>query len=166
MSNNKKIKIENGLKPEGIIPGHRRYKYPMKLLKIGESFFVASLNSGSVWLSLYVLSRKYKPKVFRLKKYHNGVRVWRIKPGKQKQKSSFNIERGIQIPEPTRGTKFPFAILEIKESFFVKGERPSLSKLRARLSTIAIQHTKTSMGKGKEFILRTYNDGIRMWRVK
>ncbi len=76
------------------------------------------------------------------------------------------IENGIKIPKITTGTVYPIYILKVGQSFFVELDRDSVYSAKKKMSNYAIQHSKTKIGKGKKFTLRTYDNGIRMWRIK
>ena len=67
----------------------------------------------------------------------------------------YKIEKNIPIPN----IKYPFAELEIGDSFYVEGGRNVTSAVRVAAFTFA-KKTNTS------FVTRTVENGVRIWRKK
>lgn len=75
--------------------------------------------------------------------------------------AEFVIDKGVPIPQAPRGRrpKYPFAQLEVGDSFFVAGES---RKIVTNLSRLAHSH-KTR--HGGDFVTRVVDGGARVWRV-
>ncbi|WP_157677858.1 hypothetical protein [Burkholderia ubonensis] len=73
----------------------------------------------------------------------------------------FVIEKGLPIPRAARGRRprYPFAKLEIGDSFFVAGKGAALLK---ELSNCANYHRRHH---GGNFVVRSVDGGVRAWRV-
>ncbi len=74
--------------------------------------------------------------------------------------NEFHIEKGIPVPKMTgagRKTKYPFDVMEVGDSFFVKD---------AKVKTLS--RTCGSHGKrlSRKFISRTVEGGVRVWRTE
>lgn len=84
--------------------------------------------------------------------------VSKIAPG-----TAFKIEKGIPIP-PSKGgagrpTLYPFAKMEVGDSFTIESAR----KQQGRMCAIASDYGKRH---GMRFTVRTIGDGmLRVWRV-
>lgn len=76
------------------------------------------------------------------------------------------IEKGIPIPPGGRAGKenarYPFADMEVGDSFFVAVEREVLRKRRNVLSSASNYWKKR--GKG-QFTIRAVDGGLRVWRT-
>lgn len=70
----RKIRIEKGVQRPRSVPSHP--KYPLKDLKVGESFF-APVRSGHMSGSIYLAKLKTGFK-YSVRKEGDGCRVWRI----------------------------------------------------------------------------------------
>ncbi len=74
---------------------------------------------------------------------------------------TFKIEDGYAIPaarQPrTRRAKYPWAELEVGQSFFVEG-----GLLRSMSSTASHAGRRS----GRKFIVRTADGGVRVWRYE
>lgn len=71
------------------------------------------------------------------------------------------VERG--VPAPTRSTaraKYPFASMEVGDSFFIKSERPTHE--RGRVSAAACAYAKKHEVK---FSTKVFDTGVRTWRI-
>ena len=94
----------------------------------------------------------------------------------------FTIEKGIPLPPVTRGpeTKYPFADMEVDDSFFVQyksfefadstpqAEIDAAIAKAQQASYNSVARTKSAFVKanaGKEFTLRKVEGGIRVWRT-
>lgn len=94
----------------------------------------------------------------------------------------YQIEKGIPVPPVTRGpeTKYPFAEMEVSDSFFVQyksftfadgtpQEQIDAEIAKAQQSIYnSVARTKSAFVKanaGKEFTLRKVEGGIRVWRT-
>jgi hypothetical protein len=72
---------------------------------------------------------------------------------------SFEISRGVPIPESTRGENYPFGELEPGDSFAVDVKKRK--SIQAGVSRYQRNH------EGTEFVTRTMEDGtVRIWRTK
>lgn len=56
-------------------------------------------------------------------------------------------------------TKYPFAIMEVGDSFFVPREK-------AGVNTVDSARRKASRHLRRKFTLRTLPEGIRIWRIE
>lgn len=170
MSDNKKIKIEKVIMG---IPMNRKFKYPFLAMEVGDSFFVPlppNKNADLLLNNMQGLSSKYGKimnAIFFAERVKKGIRVWRL-PDDAKRQYVFPIEQGIDIPEREFGTRYPFPLMEITNSFFVPTERRYIQKTVRHLQHLAYQHIqrKSTINKDKEFICRRYDDGVRVWRIK
>jgi hypothetical protein len=70
---------------------------------------------------------------------------------------TFEIERGVPTPDHAR-RKYPFADMEVGDSFFVPGATP------VRL-TNAANSLKQCYGWKRSFSARKVDGGARIWRV-
>jgi hypothetical protein len=72
------------------------------------------------------------------------------------------IESG--YPAPTRSTaraKYPFAKMEVGDSFFMKSGFPEHE--RGRVSAAACAYAKKH---GVKFSTKVFDNGVRTWRIK
>lgn len=67
----------------------------------------------------------------------------------------FPIERGIPYPKPRRLSRYPFAAMEVGESFFVPGRNA------LHMRSCAGWHQRN----GKQFLSRDVDGGARVWRI-
>lgn len=82
---------------------------------------------------------------------------------------AFTLESGIPVPKATRagrsGSKYPFAQMEVGESFLVglnaKGEPLSQGTVRSALGAFS----KRNPNSGK-FAVRDTDQGVRVWRTE
>lgn len=73
----------------------------------------------------------------------------------------YAVDKRIPLPGDSgiRGrTKYPFAMMEIGDSFFVP-------RVNVKRNTIDSAKRKAQLNLGRKFTLRTYPDGVRIWRV-
>lgn len=70
---------------------------------------------------------------------------------------TFVIDHNIPLPGPRQSTtlRFPFALLEVGDSFFVPGDKNAVSPA-------AFQYAKRH---GKKFTVRKVEGGHRVWRL-
>lgn len=71
----------------------------------------------------------------------------------------FKIEKNVALPKHARTSKYPFADMEVGDSF----ANPDTT--RTALYTAAYQWAKQD-GNGKKFIVREEGKGARIWRIK
>ena len=71
----------------------------------------------------------------------------------------YKIEKKVPIECQTRKTPFPFASLEIGDSFFV----PAQDFNRRKVSNDVFYRNSTD--GGKRYVTRTVEGGVRVWRV-
>lgn len=74
----------------------------------------------------------------------------------------FEIEKNLPLPERQRGTpgrnaKYPFAKLEVGDSFFIPGIKVQSASRNANYH---------SMRLGRKFVCRTVDGGVRIWRIE
>jgi hypothetical protein len=70
---------------------------------------------------------------------------------------TFEIEKGVPVSPRVRTHKYPFASMEIGDSFYSEGKTTAALLQAAR-------HVRRH--KGFEFKARQEGDGARIWRVK
>ncbi len=77
------------------------------------------------------------------------------------------IENGIPAPAAyDRVRKWPIAKLDVGQSFLVRTPQGQPRRDRQqRLGTLVVQHANSEIGKGKKFITRAVDNGIRVWRI-
>ena len=78
-----------------------------------------------------------------------------------------NLEQGIPIPTPRRNqpTKYAFKGMEVSDSFLVqKTDDEPLERVRRRVYAAVSWANKQY--KGKRFVTRTVDEGIRVWRTE
>jgi hypothetical protein len=70
----------------------------------------------------------------------------------------FRIERGVPIParRNPRGSMYPFAEMEIGDSFFVPD---------GTTKTISAAAQYFTKNLGRRFTVRTIDSGVRVWRI-
>ena len=73
----------------------------------------------------------------------------------------FEIEKGIAVPAAR--FKYPWAEMEIGDSFFVEPGERSLTKMHGHLSSLGNHYGKP---RGMKFTTRQVDGGVRVWRVK
>lgn len=61
------------------------------------------------------------------------------------------------IPIPTFNNKYPLGLLEVGDSFFIKGKN---------ISDISSTISQYGRRKGTKFISRSVDNGVRVWRVQ
>ncbi len=71
---------------------------------------------------------------------------------------TYKIEKEVALPPMWDRSTYPFEEMEIGDSFFVPG-RENCERVRA----MASYKNKSHM---KKFIIRTFSDGIRVWRIE
>lgn len=76
---------------------------------------------------------------------------------------SYQVEAGVQIPKRSvvgrrRGSKYPFADMEIGHSFYADGVKESA--LRSAASVFV------KSNGGYRFAVRAEGDGARVWRIE
>lgn len=71
----------------------------------------------------------------------------------------YPIEKGIEMPSTNGKTKYPFATMEIGDSFFVEGKEKK-NKVMSAVSQNSRRHAP------KKFTTRFTDDGIRVWRTQ
>jgi len=79
-------------------------------------------------------------------------------PGRKRLMQNFKVEKDIPIPEiKERASKYPFAQMEVGDSFLVKDKR-----IKQNVESMMYYHSKKW---NKRFTLRTVSEGVRVWRV-
>lgn len=75
---------------------------------------------------------------------------------------AFTVESGIPVPARkggrAGGSKYPFATMEIGQSFLVDSET-KIGTIRSAVGAFTKTH------KGYRFAIRQTDDGVRVWRV-
>lgn len=76
------------------------------------------------------------------------------------------IQKGIAIPTRARksNNKYPFAQMEVGDSFFVKDTKTP-DKTRNTLAS-AVWYYKKRNGSKTNFYTKMYVTGVRVWRVE
>ena len=72
----------------------------------------------------------------------------------------FEIERGVPAPVSGRYSKYPFAGMQVGDSFFVPD---GTSKKRSSIHSMCHQYGKKH---GMKFQARRVDGGMRVWRVE
>jgi len=67
------------------------------------------------------------------------------------------VEKGIPLPTGARAAKYPFASMEVGDSFVVAGSSKQLARSHA------LNYKK--LNPGWNYRTRTTSDGMRIWRV-
>lgn len=68
-----------------------------------------------------------------------------------------DIDKSIEIPEPYKQTKYPWADMGIGDSFFTNS---------IKLISMVPHAHKTGQRLGKKFVCRKVENGVRVWRVE
>lgn len=72
------------------------------------------------------------------------------------------VERGVPAPPRTASrTKYPFADMEVGDSFFMSAAFPEHE--RGRVSAAACAYAKKH---GVKFSTKVFDTGVRTWRIK
>lgn len=76
------------------------------------------------------------------------------------------VESGIEIPTRTRkGTaKYPFASMEVGDSFLTAAEEDDMVRVKSRMSNACAQAQKKL--EGYKFSVRQVEGGVRVWRIE
>ena len=72
----------------------------------------------------------------------------------------YKIEKGIRMPDNAKG--YPFAKMEVNDSFFFEKEK--LATVRSAAGAFAKRHSTETVPLG--FKIWPYGDGYRCWRIK
>lgn len=76
--------------------------------------------------------------------------------------SGYRIENNVPIPKPGQGrAKYPWAVLEIGQSFIVPCEEWEREQTMNSLTSCR----NNAQRGNKRFALRNVKDGVRVWRV-
>lgn len=80
------------------------------------------------------------------------------------QYGEFVVQHGIPLPRPLFRAKYPFAIMEVGDSFFA----PCKRRVNGQES-VTVAARKFAKSKGMRFASRTLTEdgvrGVRVWRV-
>ena len=77
----------------------------------------------------------------------------------------YEIEKGIPVAKKNSALrKYPFAELEINDSFFIEADAVSSRKIMTRIS-IAGNSWRRYNDPIRKFIVRTVEGGVRCWRI-
>ena len=72
----------------------------------------------------------------------------------------YKIEEGIPVPKPWGGgSKYPFHGMNVGDSFFIEKSDIQISRVRSAAAFYGVRH-------GKKLSVRSFPDGLRVWRVK
>lgn len=80
----------------------------------------------------------------------------------------FTIESNIPVPvrAPSRGkTVYPFADMQVGDSFLYPQEAPIPASLRRRLAAATAAFVRRNPELNAKFAVRTAEGGLRVWRV-
>jgi hypothetical protein len=86
----------------------------------------------------------------------------------------FKLQKDVPIPDISRSSgrkaKYPFNIMEVKDSFFIPGAKPE------NVSSAILRFLKTEEGANRKFTTRTMKEspeegepeveGVRIWRTE
>ncbi len=73
------------------------------------------------------------------------------------------IDKGVPVPPPrTRASKYPWAEMEVGDSFFVEATAEEMKSRSANLSRGA---TTIAKQLGCRFTVRKVTGGVRVWRT-
>lgn len=75
----------------------------------------------------------------------------------------FEIEKGYTPPPPRTRSTYPFAQMEVNDSFFVPSGEDGVRNTERRVSASAAQYGRRTSTK---FTTRREEDGVRVWRVE
>jgi hypothetical protein len=67
------------------------------------------------------------------------------------------IEKNIPMPVVKKQNKYPFAEMEVGDSFFVKGVKEATIRAYSHVQARKLNRT---------YIVRAENEGVRVWRSK
>ena len=72
---------------------------------------------------------------------------------------AYEIDKGIPIPPPAsrRRCKYPFAVMKVGDSFFVPGGKRSTIR--------SAVHTRRKAHPNERWVVRTKDNGVRVWRA-
>ncbi len=70
--------------------------------------------------------------------------------------TSYEIEKNVPVPEQGGRSQYPFADMQVGDSFFAEGKKPE------QLQNAATHWRKK---KGWKFAARKESNGARIWRV-
>lgn len=74
------------------------------------------------------------------------------------------VEKGIEIPPQRRTKKWPIHDMKVGDSFFVKIEdNETVRRINSRVSAALYDKRRKH---GMKFTMRTYENGVRVWRIK
>lgn len=77
---------------------------------------------------------------------------------------TFAIEKNIPITSvPRRGPKYPFALLEVGDSFFVPATGEDYHRIRQDVANCA--HRQRKVFKTGDYCTRKAEGGVRVWRT-
>jgi hypothetical protein len=75
----------------------------------------------------------------------------------------YEIENNIPVPEPRSRSTYPFANMEIEDSFFVPCDLDAVRTIERRVSASAAQYGRRHSTK---YVTRREDNGVRVWRVE
>lgn len=75
----------------------------------------------------------------------------------------FAIEKSIPIPVRSRDSRYPFKEMDVGDSFMVEFEATPPIIVTRRVRSAVSSYQKKSLAK---FTVRTFDDGLRVWRVE
>lgn len=87
----------------------------------------------------------------------------RLSGPKVKDGQMYQIEKNVPMPPIVRMSGYPFAQMEVGDSFLVPFDGDDEQKVRARVATAASTFGKDHGGK---FSVRVLQDGVRVWRTE
>lgn len=94
----------------------------------------------------------------------------RVLDAPKKEDPMFVIETGIEMPtRPCRGgpTKYPFAQMEVGDSFYFPASGESKVEMRRAIGRMTSNASAWSKRlPGRKFSVRTVEGGVRIWRVE
>ena len=72
----------------------------------------------------------------------------------------YKIEKNIPIGMVPDKSQYPFAMMVVGDSFFVKGDRKKVTALSVAVTYYKKNHKNTN------FTVRSTDEGARVWRIK
>jgi hypothetical protein len=74
------------------------------------------------------------------------------------------VEAGVPVPCDSPHQKYPWAAMEVGDSFFAPCSPSEIRRLRNNLRNGAAQWA-LRRGGGRRFFARPHGDGVRVWRI-
>lgn len=69
----------------------------------------------------------------------------------------YQIEKNVPIPQQRKRYSYPYAQLQVGESFLVTG---------MKMQSLSNMNLRNGKSLGRRFVCRKEGDGIRIWRIE